>query len=192
MITIGFKSATIGIFDAQKVNVTKEKFTIKGEQGKGATVEAKISGLSAEAKKIFGSNNPYFVSQKGTGDLKNEMSILDVPYNVQNAILGWVKDTDRGFTALGDQTQPPYAAVFMESEDGTGQPVALALFRGRWSREEISLKTLNEDAFEPESEALVMACVANDEGLSFGMAVGTEEVEKLRAYTFPTEELPDA
>ncbi|EUJ33521.1 major tail protein [Listeria floridensis FSL S10-1187] len=181
-ITVGFKRATTAVLD--EVGKLVSKHVVEGKQGKGGTTEAQITGLSSEAKKVFASNVAYYVSQKGVGDLQLELSILDVPSAMQNDILGWVKNSEMGFTAVGDKTQPPYCATLLESEDSAGEPVAFALFRGRFSREDLSLKTSTDEAFEPEAEKLKMNCVANDDGYSFGMAVGKEEVEKLKAYTF--------
>ncbi|MBC2369376.1 phage tail protein [Listeria booriae] len=184
-ILVGFKRATVGVLDESGKVMAAKKHVIEGKQGEGATTEAQITGLSAEAKKVFGSDIAYYVSQKGVGDLKLEFSALDIPVKMHNDVLGWVKDTVRGFTVVGENTEPPYAAALLESTDADGNPVAIALFKGRFSMDELGLKTKTEDSFEPDAEKTTMNCVSNKDGLSFGMAVGEEEVTKLKAYTFP-------
>ncbi|KGL46247.1 hypothetical protein EP56_02270 [Listeriaceae bacterium FSL A5-0209] len=184
-ILVGFKRATVGVLDIEGKLVAGKKYTIEGKQGEGATTEAQITGLSAEAKKVFGSDIAYFVSQKGVGDLKLDFSALDIPIKMNNDVLGWEKDTQRGFTVVGENTEPPYTATLLESTNAAGEPVAIALFKGRFSMDELGLKTKEEGAFEPEAEKTTMNCVSNKDGLSFGMAVGEEEVTKLKAYTFP-------
>lgn len=61
--TIGFEKATFGIYDEKDEKVT-EKVEVNGKNKKGGTVEADISGLDAEAIKVFASNGPYYISKK--------------------------------------------------------------------------------------------------------------------------------
>ena len=60
--TIGFKRATFFEFD--KDDKVVDNYVVEGKKNKGGTVEASISGLSAEATKVYASNVPYFISQK--------------------------------------------------------------------------------------------------------------------------------
>ncbi|MBC1233627.1 major tail protein [Listeria booriae] len=184
-ILVGFKRAIVGVMDDDGKLVTGKKHTVEGNQDEGATTEAQITGLSSEAVKVFGSDKAYFVSQKGLGDLKLELSVLDTPVEMRNDVLGWVKDDKKGFTVVGDHTTPPYTATLLESTNAKGVPVAFALFKGRYAMDELGLKTKEEGAFEPEAEKMTMNCVSNSDDLGFGMAVGEEEVAKLKAYTFP-------
>ncbi|EUJ59555.1 major tail protein [Listeria fleischmannii] len=187
-ITVGLKRATIKTLD-ENGKVTTKSFTIEGKQNEGGMVEASISGISAEASKVFASDVPYFVSQKGVGDLQCEFSILDFPFGAQAELLGWTTDTTSGVMQIGDKTQPPYAATLLESSNAAGVPVAIGLYKGRFSQEEMKLATLTEDAFEPEAETIKMNCIANDEGNSIGIAVGAEQVAALKAITFPEIEV---
>lgn len=55
---------TIGVFDENGKIPAANLIVIEGKQDKGATVSAEISGLSKEASKVYGSNVPYYISQK--------------------------------------------------------------------------------------------------------------------------------
>ncbi len=55
---------TIGVFDSTGKIPAANLYVIEGEQNKGATVSAEISGLSKEPSKVYGSNIAYYVSQK--------------------------------------------------------------------------------------------------------------------------------
>ncbi|EIA21424.1 major tail protein [Listeria fleischmannii] len=183
MITVGFKRATVATFGADGAVVNTH--VVEGRATKGATTEAQITGLSPESKTAWGSDVGYYISQKGVGELKLELSILDLTFEMQNDVLGWKQDATLGFTAVGDQTEPPYTATVLESYNAENEPVAFAFFRGRYTKDEFGLKTRTNEAFEPEAEKLVMNCVANEGGLSYGMAVGAENVAKLKAYAIP-------
>lgn len=105
---------TIGIFDSTGKIPAANLYVIEGEQDKGATVSAEISGLSKEPSKVYGSNIAYYVSQKGTGDVSATFGLLDLPTEVNDKILGYKTDTNK-ISFLGEDTEPPYCAILMES-----------------------------------------------------------------------------
>lgn len=188
-ITVGFKRSTVGVFDSEGIS-TEKIYTIEGKQNKGGTIEASISGISPEAIKVFASDIAYYISQKGVGDLKCELSAIDIPVDVQAAILGWLKDQVTGIIQVGDTTEPPYTSLVLESVTALGDPVAFALYKGRFSLDEINLKTREEGAYEPEAEKITMSCVTNDDGNSVGIAIGEDQVKALKKIAFPN--LPSA
>ena len=100
--TIGFKRATFFEFD--KDDKVVDNYVVEGKSNKGGTVEASISGLSAEATKVYASNVPYFISQKGTGSVELSLSVLDVPETVLNSVLGR-KENEDGITLVGEHTE---------------------------------------------------------------------------------------
>lgn len=75
---------------------------------KGGTTEASISGLTAEAVKVYASNIAYYVAQKGTGSVEASVSVLDMPEEVTSALLGR-KENEDGIYLMGSETEPPYA-----------------------------------------------------------------------------------
>ncbi|MDT2485089.1 major tail protein [Enterococcus avium] len=193
MTLVGFKKMTIGVFDENGKIPAANLIVIEGKQDEGATVSAEISGLSKEASKVYGSNVPYYISQKGTGDISANFGLLDLPDGANDKILGYKVDGTNGFSFLGEDTEPPYCAVLMESEDLSGETAMLALFKGKFSRESINLNTTTNDAFEPEAEEYVFSAIANDaegeaKGQSLVKFIGDDKskITALKALVFPT------
>lgn len=60
--TIGFKRAKFFIYD--KDDKVENTHVVEGRANQGGTTEASISGLSAEAVKVYASNVAYYVAQK--------------------------------------------------------------------------------------------------------------------------------
>ncbi|MEJ4209073.1 major tail protein [Enterococcus faecium] len=191
MTLVGFKKMTIGIFDSTGKIPAANLYVIEGEQDKGATVSAEISGLSKEPSKVYGSNIAYYVSQKGTGDVSATFGLLDLPTEVNDKILGYKTDTNK-ISFLGEDTEPPYCAILMESDDLNGDTAMLAMFKGKFSRESINLNTTTNEAFEPEAEEYVFSAIANDvegdaKGQTVAKYVGDEEasITALKEMVFP-------
>lgn len=194
MTMVGFKKMTIGIFDETGKIPAANQFVIEGKQDKGATVSAEISGLSKEATKVYGSNIAYYISQKGTGDISATFGLLDLPEDLNDKILGY-KTSENKISFLGEDTEPPYCAVLMESEDLSGETAMLTIFKGKFSREAINLNTTTNEAFEPEAEEYVFSAIANDadgdaKGQSVAKYVGKEEtaITAMRTMAFPAGE----
>ncbi len=194
MTMVGFKKMTIGIFDKDGKIPTANQFVIEGKQDKGATVSAEISGLSKESTKVYGSDIAYYISQKGTGDVSATFGLLDLPEDLNDKILGY-KTNENKISFLGEDTEPPYCAVLMESADLSGETAMLTIFKGKFSRESINLNTTTNEAFEPEAEEYVFSAIANDaegdaKGQTVAKYVGKEEaaITALRTMTFPAGE----
>ncbi|MFB6800452.1 major tail protein [Peribacillus butanolivorans] len=182
-IRVGFKRATFAVLDKDG-KATKDVFVVEGKADKGGTTEATISGVSPESIKVYASNVAYYVSAKGTGDVKAEIGILDLPEAMIEAVLGRKKHTD-GFTLIGERTEPPYVAGLLETEDASGQPVLFALLKGKMSIGDVSLKTSEDKQATPEDEKLTMECIAKNDGETIAYGIGTEIAAKLKTYAFP-------
>ena len=102
------------VFDSTGKIPAANLYVIEGEQDKGATVSAEISGLSKEPSKVYGSNIAYYVSQKGTGDVSATFGLLDLPTEVNDKILGYKSDTNK-ISFLGEDTEPPYCCLLYTS-----------------------------------------------------------------------------
>ena len=77
--TVGFKSLTVRILDGIKPS-QREKTSLSSKvKGEGATQTAKISGLAVDPTKTFGSNIAYHVNNRGVGDVKVDLGLLDIP-----------------------------------------------------------------------------------------------------------------
>lgn len=194
MTLVGFKRATIGILDTDG-NVLS-KHVVEGKQSEGATSTANISGLSATPVKVYGSDIAYYVSQRGTGDVSVDLGVLDLPDTFSDEMLGYHKATS-GITFVGRDTEAPYAAVLLESSDLQGNTALLGFFKGKFSKETITLNTLGEGNYTPEAETFVFTAIEDDkdgesEGNVLGKYVGSEAetITALQALVLP--EVPEA
>jgi phage major tail protein, phi13 family len=184
---IGFKRAKIQPLAADGTP-KGDLIVLEGAQGEGATQEATISGLSVEPVKVHGSNIAYYISQKGTGDVAAVCKFLDVPSEEENRIMGYVTDSTLKAQFIGENTEPPYCAIILESEDAKGNVAIFGFFKGKFSKGDTVLKTKEGGSFTPEGDTYTLAAVAADtEGKAKGNTMvkflGTKEdaeaVEKL-------------
>lgn len=188
MTLIGFKRATIQILDESLAPVAEKKFVIEGTTNKGATSAFEVTGLSPEAVKVYGSNIPYYVSQKGTGDLAATFSALDLPAEVENAVLGRDGEED-GVTHIGDDTIAPYCAVLFESGNLKGEKVGIGFYAGKFGRDSIKAETTTGSAIEPEADEYTFTPISkNIDGKSqaIGFAYNNTAFTKLETEVFGT------
>lgn len=181
MTLIGFKRATIGIFD-DKGKITKTHI-LEGTENKGATVTAEISGLSSEPVKTYGSNIAYYVMQKGTGDVNVNFGLLDMPEEFSDELLGYQKSED--FTFIGEKNKVPNAAVLLESRNLKGEPVCLGFFKGKFSKAELNLNTETNENTEIEADSYTFAAMSSDKddetkGQTVAKYVGTEKLNEFK------------
>jgi len=187
---IGFKKMTIGIHGVDGTISAAKTFVIEGKQDEGATVSAEINGLSSDPVKVYGSNVAYYVLQKGTGDVSVDFGVLDMLEAVNDEILGY-KLSAEGFAFIGDDTEPPYCSVILESENLKGETALLGFFRGKFAKESISMKTKEGENQEPEADEYTFSVVANDKagdtiGQSVAKYVGTESVAAFKTLILGT------
>lgn len=187
---VGFKRMTIQVLDGED----KKTFVVEGKQDKGAMQTAKISGLSADTVKTYGSNVAYHVSRKGVGDVSAELEGVDLPEEVFSAILGHDTDED-GITRIGADTEPPYCSMLLESETVRGEKALFGFYKGSFSTEDTEMKTTGEKTEELSAEKLKFSAIASDveetKGSYVGKYIGTDEaaISKLKAelnITAPT------
>ena len=173
---VGFKALRIAVHDkAGKVTAIHK---IEGKDNQGGMISAEVEGLSSDPVKVYASNRAYYVVQKGTGDVSATLSALDMPEAVENEILGY-KTASGGFTIIGENTEPPYCSIMMESEDLQGKKALLGLFKGKFSKDGVSLETKTNENVEPEGTEYTFSAVASDKdefaGQVFAKYVGDEE-----------------
>lgn len=167
MQTVGFKRMTI-----QVLGGTKEKIVIEGVNGKGATKTAKISGLSADPVKTYGSDIAYYTSRRGVGDVKMEIEAIDIPFESLKKVLGYqTGKTSTGVSFIGEDTEAPEVSVLLEAP-GTEGSVYLGFFKGTFSMAEFELKTKEEKQDGLDSQKLVFAAQPGDTGEAKGQYVG--------------------
>lgn len=158
---IGFKRLRIQAFDAAG-DPAGDPIVIEGAQDEGATLEATISGLSAEPAKVYGSNVAYYVSQKGTGEVSVALTLFDVPDAAEAKMLGYTVDADLKAQFVGEATEPPYCALMMESENSKGDVAAFGFFKGKFSKGDTALKTKEGGAYTPGSQPYTFSPVTSD------------------------------
>lgn len=188
MAYLGFAAIEIAVLEDNKVK--GDLIVIEGKQDKGATVSADISGLSSDPVSVYGSDLKYYVSQKGVGNPEAEISILDMPQEAKNIILGRETADETGLAVVGKDTEAPYCAVKLRTSTLQGDEAVIAMFKGKFSTEGISIKTKEEGNSEPESESFKFSMVASDgektKGQTLQEGVLAEgEAEKLNALLFP-------
>lgn len=194
MTFVGFKRMTIGIYGTDGKITPSDLIVVEGKENEGATVSAEISGLSKEPTKVYGSNIAYYISQKGTGDVSVNFGILDLPDGANDKILGY-KTNENKISFLGEDTEPPFCAVMLESEDLNSETAVLSIFKGKFSRDAINLNTTTDEAFEPEAEEYTFSAISSDaagdtNGQIVGKYVGkdTAAIEQMKKLTFPSGE----
>lgn len=127
---VGFKQLTIRILNGEKPVLDDNIFIIKGDKNKGATSSAKISGLSPEVIKTYGSNKAYNISGKGTGDVKIDFDVIDIPEKIKDKILGYQVDEDTGVVRVTSDTQAPDCSVLLEDYIPSGEAIMLGFATG--------------------------------------------------------------
>lgn len=185
MTLVGYKRMTIQVLDKDFKPVTASKFVIEGTPDEGATNKFEITGLSKAAIKTYGSNIPYLISQKGTGDVKANFGILDLPFESEQTVLG--RKTTEGVTHIGEETDPPYCAVLMESEDLRGQPIGFGIYIGKFGRDAITAETLTEGDFQPAPDDYTFVPISKKIGetnQTVGIAADEDGMTKLKAELF--------
>ena len=175
--TIGFRRAEFFIFN--KDDEVKSTYMVEGKANKGGTVEASISGLSAEAVKVYASNLAYYVAQRGTGSVELSLSVLDITEELSNALLGREANKD-GIVLVGTDTEPPYAGVMMETQALNGEPIFFALLKGKFRLDEQNLATNEDELQEPEPDELEGQFVADGNGNVYAAAQGEDKREAIR------------
>ncbi|HEQ9666872.1 TPA: major tail protein [Streptococcus pyogenes] len=184
MQAIGFKRMTITVLDN-----TTNSFVIEGTKDKGATKTAKISGLSSEPTKTYGSDIAYYTSRRGVGDVKLETEAIDIPFDVLKAILGY-KD-NKGITFVGEDTEAPEVSVLLEAPATGGKHVYLGFFKGTFSMDDFELKSKEEKNEGLDSQKLVFTAQPGDEGDAKGQYVGWAFDEKTEATEGDAKKLAD-
>lgn len=181
MTLVGFEKMKIRIHDGSEPRLGENYFVIEGKKGEGATQTANITGISSEPVKTYGSNSAYYTSRKGVGDVKAEITAVDVPFAVQNAILGRKKKN--GLTVGGADTEPPLCSVGFFSEDPHGTEFGIGLYCGVFAMDGIELNTKKGEKEELASDNLTFTAEGSDapesKGDYYAMAAGEEEITLL-------------
>ncbi|MCQ9212849.1 MULTISPECIES: major tail protein [unclassified Streptococcus] len=162
MTLVGFKRMTIRVLDGEDTpTLGKNLFVVEGKTGEGATQVAKITGLSNEPVKTYGSDMTYHVASRGVGDVKVETTAVDIPIVVENAIIGYKVVDDLIYD--GSSTEAPYCALLLESSTPAGDAAYLGFFKGKFSLDNLEIETLKEKQEELKGDVLTFSASASDD-----------------------------
>lgn len=174
MSLVGFKRMTVRILDGKTATKGSNVFVIEGKEAEGAMQTASISGLSSEPTKTYGSNVAYFVTSKGVGDVSVDLTAVDVPETVKNALLGF-QEKD-GITLVGADTEAPYCSIMLESSNAKGESAYIGFFKGQFSMDTIDFETTKDSTDELPSESFKFTAIASDatetDGMYYAQYVG--------------------
>ncbi|MBZ3642442.1 phage tail protein [Enterococcus casseliflavus] len=166
MANIGFKKAifTIG----------EEEFIVDKTQG--GTIDAKISGIANEATTVDASDIPFFVYQKGVGNISVDLTVFDLQ-SVQGlyATLFGVQAED-GISIVGADTAPAYTSLVLVSENANGKDLYFGLTKGKFAHPDIELATKAEGKADPKTVATTGTFIADARGYAYMTAVQSETV----------------
>ena len=174
MTFVGFKRMTIRVLDGKTESKGTNMFVVEGKDGEGATQTANISGLSATPTKTYGSNIAYYVSSRGVGDVSVDLTMVDLPAAVNNAILGYQEKN--GVVVVGADTEAPYCSILLESSNAKGETAYIGFLKGQFSKESVEFSTKKDSNDELPSESLKFTAIASDaegtEGVYYAQYVG--------------------
>ena len=191
MQTYGFSRITIQQLDNELKPVAGKKHVIDGKLKEGAAASFEITGLTKEPSKVFGSNIAYYVARKGHGDIAANLGILDVPSAIEHEMLGHKKASEESKVYhIGEDTEPPYYAVLIESEDLYGEKIGFGMYAGTFSLDGVKGETLNDDDFTPEPGEYVYSAVSrqiNGKKVTVGFADNSEALAELTTELFGEE-----
>ncbi len=176
----GFKRLTVRILDgAGTPTLGTNLFVIEGKTGKGATRTAKLTGLSSDPVKSYGSNVAYHVSNRGVGDVKLDVTAIDLPREMLVKILG--HKAKGKIISVGADTEPPYCSVMLETSTPSGNIAYVGLYKGQFSMDAEEFETLKDKQEELSDDILSFSAIASDdtatEGEYYTYVVGPDESE---------------
>lgn len=176
--TYGFSTVSTRVLKTDLTpDTSKDIRVLKGVPTEGGPTSFDLTGLSKEVQKVFAGDREYWISAKGTGTVAANFGLLDVPVEIEQELLGLVI-MQEGIDGFGDDTEPPYTAAVVESEDLYGEPVAFAMLAGKFNRDGYSLATKTDAEFTPEAGEYVYNAVSRE----ITMGENTKMLKVLRAF----------
>lgn len=166
MANIGFKKA---IF-----TINNQKYTVDKTQG--GTIEAKISGIANEATTVDASDIPFFVYQKGVGNISVDLTVFDLQSveGLYKALFG--VQEDEGISVVGADTAPAYTSLVLVSENAQGKDLYFGLTKGKFAHPDIELATKAEGKADPKTITTTGTFVADSRGYAYMTAVQSESI----------------
>lgn len=166
MANIGFKKAIFTIGEQQ--------YTV--DKTKGGTIEAKISGIANEATTVDASDIPFFVYQKGVGNISVDLTVFDLQSvdGLYKALFG--VEEEEGISIVGANTTPAYTSLVLVSENAQGKDLYFGLTKGKFAHPDIELATKAEGKADPKTITTTGTFVADERGYAYMTAVQSEQI----------------
>jgi phi13 family phage major tail protein len=168
MATVGFEKVILTVLDENEKAITTKKFTLDGKSQKNGVVEASITGLAPTLTKNYASNMAIDVSARGTGDVKVDLSVYNLPDDCMSAITGMTKVG--GIYQMGKDTQAPYVSAEFISTDVAGNVLHIALLKGMFGAPDQDLKTNDQNVQTAQDKISGEFISRASDGLVYGKA----------------------
>jgi phi13 family phage major tail protein len=147
MATLGFEEIMLGIHDGD-TEVIDTVYTINASSG--GAIEAKLSGLQAQANTLYASNVPFYVSAIGTGTPQLDLSTADLSDEILAAISG--ATLENGIIKLGSKSAAPYVSVILKARGLKDDDIYIGLLKGKFGHPDgANLKTAEDKGQEPDT-----------------------------------------
>ncbi|MGM0259367.1 major tail protein [Enterococcus sp. AZ102] len=166
MANIGFKKAIFTIVD--------KKYTV--DKTAGGTIDAKISGIASEAVTVSASDVPFFVYQKGIGNIQVDLTMFDIQSvtGLYEALYG-VK-TENGISIVGADTAPAYTSLVLVSENSEGKDLYMGLTKGKFAHPDLELASKEDGKVDPKTVSTSGTFIADSRGYAYMTAVQSTTV----------------
>lgn len=170
MATVGVESLTIWTLNDNLVydESTCKKYTIDGTTEENGVVKIKISGLSSESTPVYASNVPKLTTS-GSPSPKAEVELLDLPLEVQAALLG--RTYEKGVMTVTSEYTAPYVAIEMiGNHAGAGNRKDYVAFsKATVALGDVEMDTKEEKAADPKTASVTFTALANDKGEMYAL-----------------------
>ncbi|MFT8909605.1 MAG: major tail protein, partial [Lentilactobacillus diolivorans] len=125
--TIGFRRVLLGIMDDNE-QVTD---VVAIDENSGGAIDFKASGFMGQSNVVYASNIAYWVSDAGTGTGKVELSVVELPSDVNIKVLGDELNEDGVYLTKADVKQP-YVAIIAEAQDLNHNPMWVGVAKAKF------------------------------------------------------------
>lgn len=188
MATVGFNSVRIAVLDANEKSLPSKTYTI--DKTAGGAIEGAVTGLAAAQNVVYASNVPFYVSSKGAGDVKLALTVADLeglPAGALDDILGRTQDPATKISTVGQDTEAPYCAVELITQDKDGNDLYVGLLKGKFSFDGDDPKSTDNNGAVLSSDVLNGSFVSRSDGKVYAKGREVDGVTQtvFENYIFP-------
>lgn len=165
MATAGVESLEIWTLndDLQYDESTCKHFKIDGTSKENGLIKVKITGLGAEDNTVYASNVPKLTTY-GSPSPKAEVELLDLPLEVQAALLG--VEYANGAIKVTTNYSSPYVAVELIGNHigGGNHKDYIAFPRATVQLGDQEMSTREQKAVDPKTDNVTFSALADEDG----------------------------